>query len=277
MISAFLKPSIKLTDSRKLTFGILIFLDVNVDTYIDEQFDEFLEQKGKDLVNLIRYQEESLQLTMPIDAMTEFNHGDNTEYFQIWSNNELLKYSTSLNHVPKFNFGRVDLLAGDHIIVDSALPDDGRGRAFLFKFIPVNEHNNAGIQDPMYLVFARSNATMEGILMLIDVVFLLTAIGTACFVGYLVNKIVSNGLARIQMKGTTTNLRLSYHAGIGKFEGRNLIAENVIIYHKGENKLEINPQVSLVGNLYSTGDLISYNHPATVAVTEHFFGKLIFE
>jgi len=90
-------------------------------------------------------------------------------------------------------------------------------------------------------------------------------------------QIVSNGLARIKMKGSTTNLRLSYHAGIGKFEGKNLIAQHVIVYHKGENKIEINPQVSLVGNLYSTGDLISYNHPATVDVTEHFFGKLIFK
>ncbi|HIP48520.1 MAG TPA: DUF2807 domain-containing protein [Lutibacter sp.] len=90
-------------------------------------------------------------------------------------------------------------------------------------------------------------------------------------------QIVSNGLARIKIKGTTTNLRLSYHAGIGKFEGRNLIAQNVIVYHKGENKLEVNPQQSLTGNLYATGDLISYHHPETVEVTQHFFGKLIFK
>ena len=90
-------------------------------------------------------------------------------------------------------------------------------------------------------------------------------------------QIVSNGLARTKIKGTTTNLRLSYYAGIGKFEGKNLIAQHVVVYHKGENKLEINPQESLVGDLYSTGDLISFNHPETVAVTEHFFGKLIFE
>lgn len=89
--------------------------------------------------------------------------------------------------------------------------------------------------------------------------------------------VASNGLARIKIKGTTTNLRLSYYAGIGKFEGKDLIAQHVIVYHKGENKLEVNPQLSLEGDLYATGDLISYKHPETVEVTQHFFGKLVFK
>jgi len=89
-------------------------------------------------------------------------------------------------------------------------------------------------------------------------------------------QVVSNGLSIIKIKGTTSHLELSYHAGIGLFKGSELVAENVRVYHKGENKLEVNPQVSLSGDLYSTGNLISYNRPENVSVTEHFKGKLIF-
>jgi signal transduction histidine kinase len=206
--------SIKQSLVRQLTtfitfilFLVLLFLDISVDSYVDKQFDESLEQKGKSLVNLISYKEDSIQLTMLTDVITEFNRGDNSEYFQIWSNKKLLKYSQTLVTEPEFNFNKIDLLLGSSAIVDAELPDGRSGRVFLFKFIPQtkNTSNENQYQDerlnefhpPIYLVFARSSATLERILILIDVVFLLTAIGTAFFIRYLVNRIVSNGLKPI--------------------------------------------------------------------------------
>lgn len=38
----------------------------------------------------------------------------------------------------------------------------------------------------------------------------------------------------------------------------------------------VNPQVSISGNIYSLGDVISFNNPATIDVTEHYQGRLIF-
>lgn len=184
-----------------ILFLVLLFLDISVDTYVDKQFDDALEEKGKSLVNLIRYKNNSLQLTMLRGVMTEFSRTENAEYFQIWSNNDLLKSSSTLSQAPEFNFNRIELLLGQHAIVESSLPNGDSGRVFLFKFIPENDNknHNANIQYPIYLVFARSNATLERILILIDIVFLLTAIGTAFFVRYLVNKIVSKGLAPITL------------------------------------------------------------------------------
>ncbi|WP_426358653.1 ATP-binding protein [Pseudocolwellia sp. HL-MZ19] len=206
--------SIKQSLVRQLTtfitiilFLVLLFLDISVDSYVDKQFDESLEQKGKSLVNLISYKENAIQLTMLTDVMTEFNRSDNAEYFQIWSNKKLLKYSQTLNAASEFNFNKVDLLLGENAIVESDLPDGRSGRVFLFKFIPQNENSTGDskysddnlneFHPPIYLVFARSSATLERILILIDVVFLLTAIGTAFFIRYLVNRIVSNGLKPI--------------------------------------------------------------------------------
>lgn len=177
-----------------ILFIVLLFLDISVDTYVDKQFDDALEQKGKSLVNLINYKEKALQLTMLTEVMAEFNRTENAEYFQIWLNNELLKYSPTLNKTPNFNFNRTELLLGERMITQSNLPNGETGRVFLFKFIPVSENSATDTPLPIYLVFARSSATLERILILIDIVFILTAIGTAFFVRYLVNKIVSKGL-----------------------------------------------------------------------------------
>jgi hypothetical protein len=90
-------------------------------------------------------------------------------------------------------------------------------------------------------------------------------------------QITSNGLSKIHIEGTTEQLFVNYYSGIGKFEGKDLIAQHIKFFHKGENKIEINPQLSLKGDLYSTGDVFSYNHPNTVDVKSHFKGKLIYQ
>lgn len=89
--------------------------------------------------------------------------------------------------------------------------------------------------------------------------------------------IVSNGLSVFTISGNTTNLNIQFYSGIGKFEGKDLVATHVNIYHRGDNSLKVNPQQSLKGGLYSTGNVISYNRPPIVEVEEYFTGKLIFE
>jgi len=89
--------------------------------------------------------------------------------------------------------------------------------------------------------------------------------------------VLSNGLSVFTINGNATNLGLYYYSGIGKFEGKNLIASHVIVNHRGDNSLKVNPQQSLEGDIYSTGNLISYKHPPIVEIEEHFTGKLIFE
>jgi len=89
--------------------------------------------------------------------------------------------------------------------------------------------------------------------------------------------VISNGYSICKVSGTTTSLGLYYYNGIGKFEGKDLLAEHVTLYHRGDNNLKVNPQQSLKGDIYSAGDVISYNRPPIVEISEHFMGKLIFE
>lgn len=89
-------------------------------------------------------------------------------------------------------------------------------------------------------------------------------------------RITSNGISNFFIDGQTTDLNVGFFAGDSRFEGQNLIATNVKITHKSTNDMLVNPQSKIEGNIYSLGDVIAYNHPTTVAVTEHYLGRLIF-
>ncbi|HMC02203.1 MAG TPA: head GIN domain-containing protein, partial [Flavobacteriaceae bacterium] len=89
--------------------------------------------------------------------------------------------------------------------------------------------------------------------------------------------IVANGLSSFYISGTTENAFIGFYAGSGRFEGRNLIAQNVKVYHRGSNDMIVNPQLSLTGELLGTGNLISVNQPSIIDIEVVYTGDLIFE
>lgn len=90
-------------------------------------------------------------------------------------------------------------------------------------------------------------------------------------------KIVSNNLSFYYIDGDVETLFVGFYSGSGRFEGENLIAQNVTVFHRGTNDMIVNPQQSLSGELKGTGDLISLNQPPIVDVERFYIGELIFE
>ena len=88
--------------------------------------------------------------------------------------------------------------------------------------------------------------------------------------------ITSNGSSIFKIKGVARNLRINFYAGTARFEGSNLIATNISIIQKSTNDMLVNPQIKIEGAIYSIGNVISYNQPATIDVIEHYTGHLIF-
>jgi hypothetical protein len=88
--------------------------------------------------------------------------------------------------------------------------------------------------------------------------------------------VVVNGIAYFKLSGTAENLNLNIAAGDSRIEAENLVAQNVNINHRGTNDMLVNPQLALRGIIRGTGDVISFNRPATVAVEEIFNGRLVF-
>ncbi len=89
--------------------------------------------------------------------------------------------------------------------------------------------------------------------------------------------VVGNNIASFFIKGTAENLSVSFFSGTGRFEGANLIAQNVRVSHRGTNKMIVNPQQSIRGNIRSTGDVISVSRPSIIEVEEFFTGRLLFQ
>ncbi|WP_062056195.1 head GIN domain-containing protein [Aquimarina longa] len=88
---------------------------------------------------------------------------------------------------------------------------------------------------------------------------------------------VGNNIASFFIEGITESLNVNFASGTGRFEGADLIAQNVNIFHRGTNKIIVNPQQSIKGEIRSTGDVISVNTPPVVAIEAFFTGKLIFQ
>lgn len=89
---------------------------------------------------------------------------------------------------------------------------------------------------------------------------------------------VTNGnYSNYFLSGKVLNFYVFFATGDGRLEAANLVVQDYIIFHRGTNKLIINPQNSLRGNIYSNGDIIAKNRPPVVEVTEHYRGRLIFD
>lgn len=89
-------------------------------------------------------------------------------------------------------------------------------------------------------------------------------------------KITANNISSFYITGVTENLTVGFYSGSGRFEGENLIAQTVEIYHRGTNDMIVSPQLAITGEIRSTGNVIAVNHPLTVEVTEFYTGELIF-
>ena len=89
--------------------------------------------------------------------------------------------------------------------------------------------------------------------------------------------IISNNISAFYISGAVENLNLRFFAGSSRFEGADLMAQNIEIYHRASNDMIVNPQLSISGEILSTGDVRALNEPPNVDVVELFNGRLIFE
>lgn len=89
--------------------------------------------------------------------------------------------------------------------------------------------------------------------------------------------ITSNNISSFYIDGEVDDLFVGFFSGSGRFEGENLIAQNVDVNHRGSNDMIVNPQSSLTGILRGTGNAISVNEPPIVDVERIYTGQLFFD
>ncbi len=89
--------------------------------------------------------------------------------------------------------------------------------------------------------------------------------------------ITANGLSNFLLIGNASHATIGLYAGDSRVEAANLSIGDLNIYHRSTNKMIVNPQNSIKGEIRGLGDVISKNHPPIVDVEEFYTGKLIFE
>ncbi len=89
--------------------------------------------------------------------------------------------------------------------------------------------------------------------------------------------IVSNGLSFFYIEGQTEHLNVNFAAGMSRFEGESLIAQNVSVFHRGQNDMIVNPQQSITGQLVSVGNVVAKHRPNVIDIEALFSGRLIFD
>ena len=88
--------------------------------------------------------------------------------------------------------------------------------------------------------------------------------------------VVFNNLSNCFISGETNNLNVTFASGLSRFEGENLVAQNVNIWHRSSNDMVLNPQQSITGKISGTGNVLCVNQPPIVTVEEQYKGRLIF-
>lgn len=81
-------------------------------------------------------------------------------------------------------------------------------------------------------------------------------------------------IADIYVEGKAENLTLWYK-NQGRFYGQNLMAQNIVVNHHGENTLHINPLKKLKATVHYIGDIKLYHQPEELELVELSSGRLI--
>ncbi len=90
-------------------------------------------------------------------------------------------------------------------------------------------------------------------------------------------RLVFNNISNCFISGKTNTMNITFASGTSRFEGRNLVAQNVTIWNRSSNDMIVNPQQSITGKISGTGNVIAVNNPPVVTVEQQYKGRLIFE
>jgi hypothetical protein len=89
--------------------------------------------------------------------------------------------------------------------------------------------------------------------------------------------IVANGFSDFFLTGTAVKAEIALYSGNSRVEAADLLIHDLMVFHRSTNKIIVNPQMSIIGEIRSLGDVISKNKPPLIDVIEYYTGRLIFD
>jgi len=90
-------------------------------------------------------------------------------------------------------------------------------------------------------------------------------------------RITNDNVSNYFLTGKVDNFNAFFAAGDGRLDAADLIVQHCDIFHRGTNKMILNPIQSIKGEIRSSGNVIAKNRPPIVKVETFYTGKLIFD
>lgn len=90
-------------------------------------------------------------------------------------------------------------------------------------------------------------------------------------------RITNDDVSNYFLTGKAESANVFFAAGDGRLDAPNFEVQDYNIFHRGTNKMILNPRQKIHGEIRSSGNVIGVNKPPVVNVKEFYTGRLIFE
>ncbi|MBB1269493.1 sensor histidine kinase KdpD [Shewanella sp. SR44-3] len=200
--------SIKNTLVNTMTYSVsaivvIVFLaiDINIDNWIDKEFDSALTNKAnylKTLVKVTNPSQSQVEFDFADEFMPEFSLPADGEYFQLWQDGKEFERSDSLLKFKDASLIKPAQALNTTEFYNITLPDGRSGRAIVSTFtpqIPQDEDKDklANLM-PMQLTLAVSKEELSNILIIIDTSMALGLVAMIVLMRLLMMKVIDAGL-----------------------------------------------------------------------------------
>lgn len=181
-----------------ILFTLFIAIDIVLDDWVNEQFDQTLMTKSNYLKTLVTVNPNGVEFEFSDEFMPEFSRSKDAEYFQLWVDEKPYKKSTTLNSYPEEQLAHQGLDINSSKVIDITLPDGSSGKSVMTYFHPqVPSRLRDEIppyQHTAFLTVAISDEAFSLALIALDIVFWLMFFTLIIGIRYLVIAQIDKGL-----------------------------------------------------------------------------------
>ena len=204
-----------------IIFTIFIAIDIILDGWVNDKFDESLITKSNYLKTLIEVYPKGVEFDFSDQFMPEFVDAKSTQYFQLWVDDKPFERSKSLAEYPEEQLAKQDLTINTFKIINVELPDGRTGRSIMSYFHPQVPSRLRGevapFQHTAFFTVTVSDEDLSWALLALDIVFWLVFITFIIGMRYLVISQIDKGLkpllllndeiAHLKVDKSTSSLR----------------------------------------------------------------------
>lgn len=204
-----------------ILFSIFIAIDIVLDDWVNDKFDETLTTKSNYLKTLIEVYQDGVEFDFSDEFMPEFNNKKDAQYFQLWIDEKPAERSKSLDAFPEEQLAKQKLEINTYKIINVELPDGRTGRSIMSYFHPqVPSRLRDVIQPYQHTAFFTVTVSDEdfswallGLDILFWLVFITLIIGMRYLVIYQIDKglkplfLLNEEIANLKVDKSTSSLK----------------------------------------------------------------------